>query len=67
VEELRKSRATLDLVLNTVPQSIFWKDLESRYLGCNRLFAIAAGLDDPARIVGKTDFDLPWLREEAEA
>jgi len=67
VEELQESRATLDQVLNTVPQSIFWKDLKGRYLGCNRVFATSAGLDDPARIVGKTDFDLPWLREEAEA
>jgi PAS domain S-box-containing protein len=66
-EALRESRSTLNLVLDTVPQSIFWKDLEGRYLGCNRVFAVAAGLDDPARIVGKTDFDLPWPREEAEA
>ena len=66
-EALRESRATLKLILDTVPQSIFWKDREGRYLGCNRVFATAAGLDDPARIVGKTDFDLPWPREEAEA
>jgi len=66
-EALRESRSTLNLILDTVPQSIFWKDLEGRYLGCNRVFAVAVGLDDPARIVGKTDFDLPWPREEAEA
>jgi PAS domain S-box-containing protein len=66
-ERLQESRAALKLILDTVPQSIFWKDLEGRYLGCNRVFATAAGLDDPARIVGKTDFDLPWPREEAEA
>jgi two-component system sensor histidine kinase/response regulator len=66
-EALRESRSTLNLVLDMVPQSIFWKDLEGRYLGCNRVFAVAVGLDDPARIVGKTDFDLPWPREEAEA
>ena len=66
-EVLREKSATFNLVLNTVPQSIFWKDLEGRYLGCNRVFADAVGLDDPARIVGKTDFDLPWPREEAEA
>ncbi|HET7840366.1 MAG TPA: PAS domain S-box protein, partial [Terriglobia bacterium] len=66
-EALRESRSTLNLILDMVPQSIFWKDLEGRYLGCNRVFAAAVGLDDPARIVGKTDFDLPWPREEAEA
>ena len=65
-DALRENRATLNLVLDTVPQSIFWKDRESRYLGCNRVFAAAAGLDDPAGIIGKTDFDLPWPRAEAE-
>lgn len=64
---LQESRNLLKLVLDTVPQSVFWKDYESRYLGCNRTFARAAGLDDPARIVGKTDFDLPWPRHEADA
>ncbi len=54
-------------ILNTIPQSIFWKDLNGRYLGCNAPFAKAAGLATPNVIVGKTDFDLPWPRQEAEA
>ena len=66
-EDLRKSRATLDLVLNTIPQSVFWKDRGGRYLGCNQAFARDVGLEDPARILGKTDFDLPWTAEDAEA
>ena len=66
-EALRENRRVLETILNTVPQSIFWKDTDSAYLGCNQSFATAAGLADPARIVGKTDFDLPWLPEEAEA
>ncbi len=57
----------LDTVLNTIPQSVFWKDHESRYLGCNAQFAGAVGLQDPAEIIGKTDYDLPWPKEEAEA
>jgi two-component system cell cycle sensor histidine kinase/response regulator CckA len=64
---LRKSQAALNLILNTVPQSIFWKDREGRYLGCNQVFADAAGLNNPAEIIGKTDFDLPWPLTEAEA
>ena len=66
-ESLRESRTTLDLVLNTVPQSIFWKDVNGCYLGCNKVFATAVGLDEPAQVVGMTDFDMPWPREEAEA
>ena len=64
---LRESRAMLKEILDTVPQSIFWKDGDGLYLGCNKVFALAAGLDDPEQIKGKTDFDLPWPREDAEA
>jgi PAS domain S-box-containing protein len=59
--------AVLSSVLNNVPQSIFWKDRESVFLGCNEAFARAAGLQRPDLIIGKTDFDLGWPKEEAEA
>jgi PAS domain S-box-containing protein len=65
--DTRPHSAILNHVLHTVPQAIFWKDRESVYLGCNAAFAKAAGLTTPDEIVGKTDFDLPWLRTESEA
>ena len=65
--ELRENRAMLAMILDTIPQAVFWKDLEGRYLGCNRAFAQTVGLPDPSMVLGKTDFDLPWPREEAEA
>ncbi len=66
-ESLRKSQHMLQHILDSVPQYIFWKDSASVYLGCNRVFAAAAGLSHPDQIVGKSDFDLPWLREESVA
>lgn len=66
-EALRQSRTVLANVLDSVPQSIFWKNREGTYLGCNAVFAQAVGLSSPEAIVGKTDFDLPWPRQEAEA
>jgi PAS domain S-box-containing protein len=57
----------LKQVLDTVPQGIFWKDKVSVYQGCNEVFARAVGLADSEQIVGKTDFDLPWSKEDAEA
>ncbi|MFI5118973.1 MAG: PAS domain S-box protein [Thermoanaerobaculia bacterium] len=55
-----RSARLLQLVIDSIPQRVFWKDRDSRYLGCNRSFARDAGLDDPALIVGKTDFELAW-------
>jgi diguanylate cyclase (GGDEF)-like protein/PAS domain S-box-containing protein len=56
----------LQLVLDNIPHYIFWKDRNSVYLGCNRNFAIIAGLNNPLEIVGKTDYDLPWTKEESD-
>jgi two-component system sensor histidine kinase/response regulator len=59
-EALSHLRQMLQLVLDTVPQRVFWKDRNSSYLGCNRSFADDAGLDAPGAIVGKTDYELGW-------
>jgi len=66
-EAIYKSNSMLNYILDTVPQSIFWKDKEGIYLGCNKTFANEAGLMNPNDIIGKTDFDLPWPQEDAEA
>ena len=58
---------TVAQILDAVPHPVFWKDCSGAYLGCNELFAHTAGLRNAAEIVGKTDFDLPWPRAEAEA
>ena len=62
---IKKSETMLACVLNSIPQSIFWKDRESVYVGCNDVFARRAGLRPPD-IAGKSDFDLPWSQEEAK-
>jgi PAS domain S-box-containing protein len=50
----------LQLVLDTIPARVFWKDLDLNYLGCNQLAAEDAGLTSPAEIIGKNDFLLGW-------
>ncbi len=62
-QDLAESRELLRTIIDTVPVRIFWKDLDSNYLGCNRLFANDAGLKDQSELIGKTDFQLPWKRE----
>ncbi|MEW6386636.1 MAG: PAS domain S-box protein [Thermodesulfobacteriota bacterium] len=65
-EVIRERESMLSLVINAVPQAIFWKDLNSVYLGCNQNYARAAGLETPEEVVGKTEYDLPWGPEETE-
>ena len=65
--ELIYNRNVLCNVLNSIPQAIFWKNRDLVYLGCNDVFAAAAGLSHADEVVGKTDFDLPLHREDAES
>lgn len=57
----------LNAIINNVPHAIFWKDIDSVFLGCNKTFAEFAELNSPSDIVGKTDYDLPWTKEESDA
>ncbi|HOI93228.1 MAG TPA: PAS domain S-box protein [Syntrophobacter fumaroxidans] len=59
-EALLESRQMLQLVLDNIPVRVFWKDLDSNYLGCNGPFARDAGLQSPEEIVGKNDLLMIW-------
>ena len=66
-ESSKDLRNYLQNIINNVPHFIFWKDRESRFLGCNENFAKAANLSSPEFIIGKRDYDLPWSKEESDA
>lgn len=65
-DQFSESKQMLQLVLDYIPQCVFWKDRNSVYLGCNKNFARTAGIEKPEDIVGKTDYDLPWKKEESD-
>jgi PAS domain S-box-containing protein len=62
-EALEQSQQMLQLVMDNIPQTIFWKDRNLVYLGCNDEFAKDAGLDSPEDVIGKDDFDMPWAEQ----
>lgn len=62
-EALHTSQQMLQLVMDHIPQTVFWKDRNLVYLGCNQEFADDTGFSSPADIVGKTDFDMPWVAQ----
>lgn len=66
-DALRESQKFLQTALDILPLCVFWKDVQSVYLGCNQTFAHKAGLQSSLDIVGKTDHDMPWADESAAA
>jgi PAS domain S-box-containing protein len=64
---LRDSRHMLQAVLDSIPAAVFWKDRDSTYLGGNRTWLEAAGLESSEEVVGKSDYDLPWEKEQADS
>jgi PAS domain S-box-containing protein len=62
---LSSSNEMLRLIVETTPVRIFWKDKDSRYLGCNHAFAKDAGKEKPEEIIGLDDFQLIW-KEQAD-
>jgi PAS domain S-box-containing protein len=63
---LRASERLLANIISAIPFHVFWKDQDSVYIGCNDRMAAVSGLAHPDEIRGKTDYELPWTREQAD-
>lgn len=57
-QALKEQQTYLRLIIDSIPQQIFWKDTSLVFRGCNRNWAMYAQLDSPESVVGKTDYDL---------
>ena len=64
-EDLARERNLLRTLIDSLPDSTYIKDRDSRFLLCSRHTVRAAGLDSAEQVIGKTDFDF-YAREVAE-
>jgi two-component system, OmpR family, aerobic respiration control sensor histidine kinase ArcB len=53
-------------LINYLPHAIFLKDNNSVFLDCNKKFAEFCGLDLPLQVIGKTDYEMPWSKEQTD-
>jgi two-component system sensor histidine kinase/response regulator len=56
----------LDIV-EALPGYIYWKNVHSQYMGCNKNLASVSGLKQCSDIAGKKDEDFGWGAEQAES
>ncbi len=61
-EQLSRERFFLRTLAEHMPDKIYFKDTESRFLWASHETLLRFGTTDPAQVVGKTDFD--FFREE---
>ena len=55
--EIAISKQVLRKVLDNIPIKVFWKNKESKFLGCNAAFLADNSFSSENEIIGKTDFD----------
>ena len=56
-EALVREQFLMNMLMDNVPDHIYFKDKESRFIRMNKSLAMSFKLRDPAEAVGKTDFD----------
>tara|TARA_R110002167_G_scaffold357811_1_gene573519 strand:- start:560 stop:2239 length:1680 start_codon:yes stop_codon:yes gene_type:complete len=61
-----KKNDFLNSLISIFPGNIYWKNKDLRYEGANPSFIEQAGLDSIDDLVGKTDYDLAWTKEESD-
>ncbi|MCC5603078.1 AAA family ATPase [Nostoc sp. CHAB 5714] len=66
LKNLGQTEQFLRLIIDNILQSVFWKDRNCVYLGCNQKFAQTTGVGVPENIIGKTDYDLSWTDEQSD-
>lgn len=66
IEDQKQNQIMLQSVMDNISQSIFWKDENLSFLGCNKLFAENFGVSSPKDLIGKNDYDLPVPKEQAD-
>ncbi|MBN8440644.1 MAG: diguanylate cyclase [Thauera sp.] len=66
-QRLEHERAFLQQMIDAIPDHIFFKDRQFRYLGCNRSFSEDMVGVPPADVLGRTDFELLRDADTAEA
>lgn len=65
-DEKERAEFTLEYIIAHMPAHVYWKDERGIYLGSNDLQAQSLGLSSAKEVVGKTDFELPWKKENAK-
>lgn len=57
---LPDSPQLLQMILDTMPQAVYWLDRDFKFRGANRIFLRDCGFGSIEQLIGRNDFDMPW-------
>jgi rsbT co-antagonist protein RsbR len=57
-KKLKLEKSLLNSLLEHIPENVYFKDKESKFVRICKAFSDYMGFDNPDEIIGKTDFDL---------
>ena len=63
IKEATLAKEILRKVLDNIPIRVFWKDTESKFLGCNAAFLNEMAINSKDEIIGKTDFAIHTTKD----
>jgi len=65
--ELEKERSLMNALMDTIPDHIYFKDKQSRFIRVNKAWAKQCGIDNPDGAIGKSDFDIFTVEHAKQA
>ncbi len=66
LNSLRKERDLLQALMENIPDTIYFKDVKSRFIRINKAKALEVGLNNPYDAIGKSDVDY-YDKEKADS
>ena len=74
ITQVRKNEATIEIektfieaIMENMPDHIYFKDLNSRFIKANRSLSRSLGIENPDDLIGKSDFDFFTDEHAAQA
>ncbi|HAJ79909.1 MAG TPA: hypothetical protein DCO75_09065, partial [Fibrobacteres bacterium] len=64
-DQMNHERDLLHALMDNIPDSIYFKDIESKFIRTTKQMAKKMGFSDPDEMIGKTDFDI-FTKEHAQ-
>jgi PAS domain S-box-containing protein len=65
-DALQNSIQMLNMIMENIPQFIYWKDMNLNYFGCNKNYANLINIKSPGSIVAKNDNNSLWEKDQLD-